>query len=105
MAAAKGRRGLRTRPFRGGSPGPDAAYVDELAERLRAQGMRVRCALRYGNPPRELVRAIQELNLDLMILGAHGHGFWADRLFGQTIDTIRHAVTIPVLAVREPPRD
>jgi manganese transport protein len=82
----------------------DAAYVDELAAKLRSEGLRVRCALRYGSPPRELVLAIQELNLDLMILGAHGHGFWADRLFGQTIDTIRHAVTIPVLAVREPPK-
>jgi manganese transport protein len=66
--------------------------------------MRARGALRYGNPPAELVRAIQELNIDFMVLGAHGHNFWADRLFGQTIDTIRHAVTIPVLAVREPPK-
>jgi manganese transport protein len=82
----------------------DAAYVDQLAEGLRQQGVRARGVLRYGDPPGELVRAIKELNVDFMVLGAHGHTFLADRLFGQTIDTIRHAVTIPVLAVREPPK-
>lgn len=82
----------------------DAAYVDQLADALRAQGVRAQGVLRYGDPPRELVRAIQSMDVDFMVLGAHGHGFWADRLFGQTIDTIRHAVTIPVLAVREPPK-
>ena len=83
----------------------DAAYVDQLAEALRARGIAARCLLRYGSPPAELVKAIRDEQIDFMVLGAHGHGFWADRLFGQTIDSIRHAVSIPVLAVREPPKE
>ncbi|MBI3469659.1 MAG: Nramp family divalent metal transporter [Planctomycetes bacterium] len=80
----------------------DAAYVDQVAEALRGQGVAARGVLRYGNPPAELVKAIGELGIDFVVLGAHGHGFWGDRVFGQTIEALRHAVSIPVLAVREP---
>jgi manganese transport protein len=80
----------------------DAAYVEQLAESLRGQGHTVRGVLRYGGPAEELVRAVQQEQIDFMVLGAHGHGFWADRVFGQTIEHLRHAVSIPVLAVREP---
>jgi nucleotide-binding universal stress UspA family protein len=34
------------------------------------------------------------------VLGSHGHGKIGDWLFGETAGTVRHAVKIPVLAVR-----
>jgi manganese transport protein len=45
--------------------------------------------------------AIKDERADLVVLRAHGHGFLADRFLGHTIDTLRHALEIPVLVVRD----
>jgi manganese transport protein len=38
---------------------------------------------------------------DLLVMGAHGHKWAKDLVFGATVDTVRHRVNIPVLIVRE----
>jgi manganese transport protein len=81
----------------------DQAYVEHLARRLRDRGLRVRAVLRFGYPASELTQAVMEEGLDLLVLGSHGHGRVADRLFGETTGPVRHAVRIPILTVREPP--
>jgi manganese transport protein len=83
----------------------DQAYLEQLAQRLRKAGLKVRQVLRFGNPAQELSRAIAEEHIDLLVLGSHGHGVVGDRVFGETTATVRHAVHIPVLAVREPQPD
>jgi len=35
------------------------------------------------------------------VMGAHGHKFLKDLIFGATVDTVRHRVDIPVLVVKE----
>lgn len=80
----------------------DQAYLEQLSETLRQQGIRARIVLRFGKPATELVRAVTDEGLDLLVLGSHGHGFVGDRLFGETSGAVRHAVQVPVLTVREP---
>jgi manganese transport protein len=79
----------------------DQAYLEQLARALRQSGAAARGVLRFGNPARELSRAVADEGLDLLVLGSHGHGKIGDWLFGETAGTVRHAVHIPVLAVRE----
>jgi manganese transport protein len=79
----------------------DQTYLEQLAEALRGQGMKARPLLRFGNPAQQLSRAIADEKIDLLVLGSHGHGALADWLFGETTGAVRHAVRIPVLAVRE----
>jgi len=79
----------------------DQAYLEQLARALRASGASVRSVLRFGNPARELSRAVADEHIDLLVLGSHGHGKIGDWLFGETTGTVRHAVRIPILAVRE----
>jgi len=81
----------------------DQAYLEELAAALRDKGVPARPVLRFGNPPQELSRAVNEDKIDLLVLGSHGHGTLADWLFGETTGAVRHAVRIPVLIVREQP--
>jgi len=81
----------------------DQAYLEQLTQQLRKAGLKVRPILRFGNPAQELSRAIADEHIDLLVLGSHGHGVVGDRVFGETTATVRHAVHIPVLAVREPP--
>lgn len=80
----------------------DQAYLEQLAETLRQQGLTVRPVLRFGDPAQELSQATAAEQLDLLVMGSHGHGFISDWLFGETTGAVRHAVRIPVLAVREP---
>jgi manganese transport protein len=81
----------------------DQAYLEHLARTLREKGLRVRAVLGFGLPAQELARTAAEEGLDLLVLGSHGHGAIGDRLFGETSGPVRHAVSIPVLTVREPP--
>jgi manganese transport protein len=80
----------------------DQAYLEQLAEALRQGGLQARAVLRFGDPAQQISQAAAEEQLDLLVLGSHGHGFLGDRLFGETTGAVRHAVKIPVLAVREP---
>jgi manganese transport protein len=78
----------------------DREYVETLAHTLTAQGVAARGVLYFGNPAEQLVKAVGDQHVDLVVLRSHGHHFLGDAMFGETIDAIRHAVSIPVLAVR-----
>jgi manganese transport protein len=79
----------------------DEAYLEQLAETLRQNGLNARAVLRFGDPAQQISQAVAAESLDLLVLGSHGHGFLTDRLFGETTGAVQHAVKIPVLAVRE----
>ena len=90
--------------------GPDAStaeveagreYLDLLVESLGALELSVETAIRHGsNPRKEIVRYAREIEPDLLVMGAHGHGGLKDLIFGNTINPVRHALNVPILVVR-----
>jgi nucleotide-binding universal stress UspA family protein len=78
----------------------DRAYLDGIAERLRATGLAVATELALGNPPTELLRAAQAGNCDLIAMTSHGHKLLGDIFLGSTIERVRHNTAIPILVVR-----
>ena len=53
--------------------------------------------------PRNADRLIQQLKsepVDLLVVGSHGHGLVRDLLFGQTVDKVRHGLSIAMLISR-----
>ena len=46
------------------------------------------------------MRYAKEINPDLVIMGAHGHGGLKDLIFGTTINPVRHHLDVPMLIVR-----
>jgi len=82
----------------------DDRYMHDLAARLQrdldGQVKSVRTVLGYGDVQRELVRIAKKENLDMLVVGGHGHRGLSDLIRGTTIDGVRHNLTIPVLAVR-----
>jgi manganese transport protein len=38
---------------------------------------------------------------DMLVMGAHGHTWLSDLIFGTTVDVVRHRVTIPVFIVKQ----
>jgi manganese transport protein len=80
----------------------DRARMAQLVDHLRRDGLRAEGVLGYGSPPQELVRLSRERQLDLLVVGAHGHRFLADLALGETVSPVLHRLNIPVLVV--PPR-
>ncbi len=72
-------------------------YVTQLKER----GFDVEMKIGFGNPRRKIPTLVKEFDADLLVMGAHGHQFLKDLIFGATVDTVRHRVEIPVFIVRE----
>jgi manganese transport protein len=78
----------------------DRVYIESIAEQLRASGLDVVPVLGYGRVTVELVRLAKENNVELLVMGGHGHQFLADFLFGTTVSRVRHDLGIPVLVVK-----
>jgi manganese transport protein len=78
----------------------DEAYVRSLGEKLeRDYQIKTETAMGYGSAVKELIRLVEEYDLDLLIMGSHRHGVLMDIVMGQTVSAVRHAVEIPVLVV------
>jgi manganese transport protein len=77
----------------------DREAMTGLVEHLRLTGLRAEGVLGYGDPPEELVRLAIEQALDLLVLGTHGHRFFADLALGTTVAPVLHRLPIPVLVV------
>jgi len=77
----------------------DEVRLEELATALRYAGIETECHLGAGDTVNELVRLVNELDVDLTILGGHGHAGIADLLHGTTVDRVRHRVKGNVLVV------
>ena len=79
----------------------DEAYLVELAREIEDWDLPVHTMLRFGNPAEQLIKSVEEANIDLLlVLGSHGHYGLRDLLYGETATSVRHAVNIPVLIVR-----
>jgi manganese transport protein len=87
----------------------DRAAMAELVEHLRRQELAADGVLGYGVPADELVRLARQAQLDLLVLGTHGHRFLADLALGQTVSPVLHRLDIPILvvptALRTPERE
>jgi manganese transport protein len=78
----------------------DAASLENYRAQLEERGYQVEVKVGYGNPRRCIPDMVKAFQSDLLVMGAHGHRFFKDLVFGTTVDTVRHRVNIPVLIVR-----
>lgn len=77
----------------------DQERLDGYVNAIIAKGYKASTALGYQNRVKEIVRIVQEKDAQLLVMGAHNHQGWKDYLFGETIESVRHKVSIPVLIV------
>jgi manganese transport protein len=77
----------------------DRERIARLVDHLRRDGLQAEGVLGYGSPPQELVRLSRERQLDLLVVGTHGHRFLADLALGETVSPVLHRLSIPVLVV------
>jgi nucleotide-binding universal stress UspA family protein len=58
--------------------------------------------VRKGNPVEEILRTAADRNSDLIVMGTHGHGGFADAMIGSTARRVLRRSRIPVFTVRLP---
>lgn len=54
----------------------------------------------FGGTAKAIAEISNSNQLELLVMGAHGHKGLKDLIFGTTVDSVRHKVDIPVLIVR-----
>ncbi len=83
----------------------DELYLQSLGQRLReelrGEGVpSIKTVLGYGAAASEIIAIARRENIELMVLGGHGHRGLMDLLYGDTISGVRHKLDIPIVAVR-----
>ena len=78
----------------------DRAYLERVAEELKAEGFEVSHFLAMGEPSDEIIKFVRNNQVDLIGMSTHGHRFVSDILYGSTADKVRHLVDVPVLLLK-----
>jgi manganese transport protein len=81
--------------------GADRQFLNDVARALRELGYDARATLLHGTDRAgQLVGHLRRHPVDLLVVGSHGHGLVRDMLYGQTVDKVRHALSVPMLIAR-----
>lgn len=94
------------------------AYADQETARLEAEGMDylrtveiqvdgvpVECAVRYGDPAREILREADAFDADLIAVTTTRHARTRSRLAGGVAEQLLRKAPVPVMVVRPGARD
>jgi manganese transport protein len=77
----------------------DKERMDSYVSELQTRGFTAEGFLGYKNRAKEIVRIVKAVNADMLVMGAHGHTGIQDFIYGETVNTVRHELKIPVLIV------
>ncbi|MDO9374608.1 MAG: Nramp family divalent metal transporter [Ferruginibacter sp.] len=77
----------------------DQERMDMYVAQLNQQGIKASGHLGYKYRAKEIVRLVKEVNADMLVVGAHGHTGLKDFIYGETVNSVRHELKIPVLIV------
>ena len=93
-----------TATFSGISTDDEETRTDEerlhaLAAQLKQLGYETETRLGYQHRVSEIVRIVKDFNADILIMGAHRHTGIKDIVYGETVNQVRHKLTIPVLII------
>jgi manganese transport protein len=77
----------------------DEQYLLEIAREIRDSGIPTEISLAFGDPAKEVIKFVNTHDVDMLVMGSHGHRLLSDILFGETVDPVRHKVHVPVLVV------
>lgn len=78
----------------------DKNSLAEYTQRIEELGYLSEGRIGYGKPAIEIARVVLQQDIDLLVMGAHGHKGFKDLIFGTTVDAVRHRIKIPVLVIK-----
>jgi manganese transport protein len=78
----------------------DTDNLQKYKLNLEELGYKITIAIGYGTAAKAISEIVKERELDLLVMGAHGHSGISDLIFGTTVEKVRHNVQIPVLITK-----
>lgn len=75
-------------------------HLEDATARLQASGLSVSHHLRSGDPDYIIPQAVEDLQADLLVMGAFGHSRIHNLMVGSTTTTLLATSTVPLLIVR-----
>lgn len=79
----------------------DHQRLKKYAQQLQGMGYKMQTEIGYKNRIDEIVRIVKQTQANMLVMGAHRHSGIKDLLYGETVNQVRHRLTIPVLIVNE----
>lgn len=79
----------------------DKEQIGQYAHELEKMGYRTSTQLGYLNRVKEIVRIVTESHANMLVVGSHKHTGIKDWIYGETVDQVRHKLSVPVLIVNE----
>lgn len=73
--------------------------LEDFASRVRRKGIPVESLLVIGTAVDEILAAVTQYNIDLIIMGSHGHGSIYELMVGTVTKSVLNHATRPVLVV------
>ncbi len=74
--------------------------LDELAEKLKGEGLTVEAVAMEGYPPQVIVDTARDRKVDLIAMGTHGRTGISHLLLGSTAERVVQKASCPVITVR-----
>ncbi len=78
----------------------DRENLEKYQLRLQELGYRSKPYVGYGKVAKAIAGVVNQQDLELLVMGAHGHKVFKDLIFGTTVNSVRHLVKVPVLIVQ-----
>ncbi|KEQ28020.1 Nramp family divalent metal transporter [Pedobacter antarcticus] len=78
----------------------DAENLEKYCANLEKLGYKAFPYIGYGSPAKAIAEITNKQELELLVMGAHGHKGLKDLIFGTTVDAVRHKIGVPVLVIR-----
>jgi len=75
-------------------------YLEEVAARIREQGVTVQIARPEGKPHVEIIRYAEEQGVDMIVISTRGQSGFSRWLLGSVTDRVVRGAPVPVLLVQ-----
>jgi nucleotide-binding universal stress UspA family protein len=76
--------------------------LDHVIQEMSIKNVKLHTEVREGTPFYEIIRFAKESNVDLIVMGTHGHSGLAHVLLGSVSEKVVRKAPCPVLTVRHP---
>jgi len=78
----------------------DLQNLEKYCNNLKEMGYAATPHIGFGGTANAIAAITKQTQLELLVMGAHGHKGIKDLVFGTTVNAVRHKVDIPVLIIR-----
>jgi nucleotide-binding universal stress UspA family protein len=76
------------------------AYLEQVAQPIRKQGIQVECKTLIGSPGPTIISYANENNIDLIAIASHGHSGLRNVLVGSVAEYVLRESVLPILMIR-----